>query len=156
MPGTALGPFSAWVPVGPSHQPLLAYSPPVYCCPILLFTVPFCHLRASAQSSPARFATSETGWDLGPFAGTWAPLLLCRSACTWTHFSSNKIQRNCMGLKMHTCTVGANSGPKSYKETKNPTATFEEPGAKTGCREQKQGVRSKSRVLRMPPSHNTT
>ena len=30
---------------------------------------------------------------------------------------------------------------KRYKETKKtPTATFEEPGAKTGCWEQKQGT----------------
>ena len=43
-----------------------------------------------------------------------------------------------------------------YKKTKNPAATSEEPGAKAGCREQKQGVGSKSRVLRMPPALNPT
>lgn len=44
------------------------------------------------------------------------------------------------------CTVGTNSD-KRYKETKIPTATFEEPGAKAGCWEQ-------SWVLSMPP-HST-
>ena len=29
---------------------------------------------------------------------------------------------------------------KDIERTKNPTATFEEPGAKTGCQEQKQGT----------------
>ena len=38
---------------------------------------------------------------------------------------------------------------KDTKGPKNPTATFEEPGAKAGGQEQKQ-------VLRMPPAHNTT
>ena len=34
-------------------------------------------------------------------AGTWDPLLQCCYACTWTHLSlSDKIQRNCVGLKI--------------------------------------------------------
>ena len=34
-------------------------------------------------------------------AGTWDPLLQYCRACTWTHLSSsNKIQINCMGLKI--------------------------------------------------------
>ena len=71
-------------------------------------------------------------------AGTWDPLLgpctLCCNTCTWTYLSSsNKIQRNCTGLKITSaCSVGANSGPKDTKRPKNPTATFEEPGAKAG------------------------
>ena len=72
-------------------------------------------------------------------AGT-SSTLFC-SACTWTHLSSsNKKQRNCMGLKILACTFGANSRPKGYKETKNtnyhffPTTTFEDRGygAKAG------------------------
>ena len=77
---------------------------------------------------------SETGWDLGP--GTLS--------------SSNKIQRNCMGLTIHACAAGANSGPKRNKRPKNPTVIFEVLGAKTECRERKQ-----SRVLCMTPAHNT-
>ena len=73
-------------------------------------------------------------------AGTWDPLLQFCSACTWTNVSSsNKIQRNYIGLKI-TCTVGANSRQKIQKDQKIPTATSEEPGAKTGCQEQKQGT----------------
>ena len=61
-------------------------------------------------------------------AGTQDPRLQCCNACTWTHpSSSNNIQRNCMGLKITVCTCS--SGPQGYNETKNPTATFEEPGA---------------------------
>lgn len=36
--------------------------------------------------------------------------------------------------------VGANSGQMIRKDQKNPTATFKEPGAKTGYYEQKQGT----------------
>ena len=86
---------------------------------------------------------TETGWDLGRFAGTWDPLLQCCSACTWTHLSSsNKIRRNCMGLKITACTRGWGKfwNQKIQRDQKNPTATFEGPGAKTGCWEQKQGT----------------
>ena len=44
--------------------------------------------------------------------------------------------------------LGANKMAKSYKKTKNPVATSKSP-------EQKQGVRSKGGVLRMPSAHNT-
>ena len=84
----------------------------------------------------------ETGWDLGP--GT-----LCCSACTWINVSSsNKIQRNYKELKITACSWGQ-LWTTRYKKTKNPTATSEEPGAKAGGQE-------KSRVLLMPPAHNTT
>ena len=75
-------------------------------------------------------------WDrLGP-----GPL--CCSACTWTHLSpSNKQTRKLYGTK-NNC-VHAQLGQildKRYTETKNPTAAFEEPGAKAGGRERKQGT----------------
>ena len=61
----------------------------------------------------------ETGWDLGPLAGSWDPLLQCCNACTWTHLSlSNPIQRNCMGLKITACMC---SWDKLWtKDTKRP------------------------------------
>ena len=85
----------------------------------------------------------ETGWDMGHFAGTWDPLLQCCNACTWTHLSlSNKIQRNCMGLKITACmgSWGKFWTQKIQRDKKNPTVIFEETGAKTGCWEQKQGT----------------
>ena len=42
--------------------------------------------------------------------------------------------------KLRACTVGANYGQKDTKDQKTSTATSEEPGAKTGCWEQKQGT----------------
>ena len=37
-------------------------------------------------------------------AGLWDPLLWCCNACAWTHLSpSNRIQRNCVGLKITAC-----------------------------------------------------
>ena len=81
-------------------------------------------------------------------AVNWDTLLQCCNACTWTNLSaSNKIQRNYMGLKLTACTH--RWGKLWTKSPKNPTATSEEPGAKTGCREQKQ-------VLSMPLALNTT
>ena len=86
-------------------------------------------------------------------AGTWDPLLQCCNACPWTHLSSsNKIQRNCMGLKITVCMLGQHCmlgqlcacwgkfWTKDKKRPKNPTAPFEEPGAKAGGQEQKQGT----------------
>ena len=81
------------------------------------------------------------------------------NACTYTHLSSrNKIQRNGMGLNitMRMQAVGANSGQKIQRDQKSPTATSEEPGAKTGCQEQKQGpecapaLNTTRRVGKMP------
>lgn len=50
-------------------------------------------LRLNAEEDRSREKIRcETGWDLGT---------LCYSACTWTHlFSSKKLQRNYMGLKL--------------------------------------------------------
>ena len=63
------------------------------------------------------------------------------SAYTWPIISSsNKIQRNSKVIKITVC---MHSWSKlwltKYQATKNPTATFEEPGEKTGDGEQKQG-----------------
>ena len=65
--------------------------------------------------------------------GTWDPLLQCCNACTWTHLSlSNKIQRNYMGQKITACMHSwGKFWTKDKKRPKNPTANFEEPGAKT-------------------------
>ena len=77
------------------------------------------------QMSPCqRWTRIET--DLGP--GT-----LCCSAHTWTYFSSsNKIQRNYMGLKITVCMH--NQGEFWIKDTKrpqNPIATFERAWSKS-------------------------
>ena len=54
----------------------------------------------------------------------------------------SKIQRNYMGLKITVCMLqlGQILDSKDTKRPKNPTATFEEPGAKKGCQEQKQST----------------
>ena len=67
---------------------------------------------------------------------------LCCKACTWTHLSSsNKTQRNYEGLKVtaHMCSWGK-FWTQNIQKDRSPTATSEEPGAKTGCWEQKQGT----------------
>ena len=90
---------------------------------------------------------NETGWDLQP--GTF-----CCSACTWTNVSSsNKLQRNYKGLKkkLQACTAGANYEQQDTKRQKKKKKT-QLPLLKS--REQKHGVGSKSRVLRMTP-HST-
>ena len=68
--------------------------------------------------------------------------MLCCSACTWINISSsNKIQRNYMGLKITACMCNwGKLWAKDTKSPKNPTATSEELGGKTGCLEQKQGT----------------
>ena len=69
-------------------------------------------------------------WDLGLRHG-----IFCCNACTRTHLSmSNKIWRNCMGLKIsaYMQELGQILDPKDKKRPQNPTATSEELGAKTG------------------------
>ena len=72
-------------------------------------------------------------------------------ACTWTHLSSNnRIQRNCMGLKITMC---LHSWGKFWtqKIQRDPTNAL----SLLKSLEPKQGIRSKSRVLHKPPAHNT-
>ena len=68
-------------------------------------------------------------------------ILYCK-ACTWTHLSSsNKTQSIYAGLKVTACMCGwSKFWTQNIQKDKNPTATSEEPGAKTGCWEQKQGT----------------
>ena len=75
-------------------------------------------------------------------AGTCDPLLQRCWACTWIHLSSsNKIQTNCMGLKVTACMFSwGKLRTKDTKKPENPTATFEEPGAKAKGRQQRQGT----------------
>ena len=75
-------------------------------------------------------------------AGTRNPVLQCCYACTWTHLSSsNKIRRNRKGLQGTVCMhIWGKFWTKDTKRPKNPVANFEEPGAKSGCGEQKQGA----------------
>ena len=98
-------------------------------------TIPrLCQVAGKHQGTPCGiFNLRETQWY-----STWSrlgPGPLCCSACTWTHlFSSNRIQRNCMGLKI---TARMRSWgkfrTKDKKRPKHPTATsFEEPRAKAG------------------------
>ena len=77
--------------------------------------------------------------DLGTFAKMLAP--------GHTSPPNSKIQRNYTGLKLTACMhswgklwTKDTERPKKKKKKKNPNATFEEPGAKTGCQEQKQGT----------------
>ena len=91
---------------------------------------------------------SPTAWLLlDPLPSLWDRLgtgTLCCSACTWTNVSSsNKIQRNYKGLKITVCMCSWGKFWTSYKETKKPNCHF-------------WRARKKSRVLRMPPAHNTT
>ena len=79
----------------------------------------------STQTLPS--CPCETGlgpwtlcWDLRPFAA----VLQCLHMDTHLS-SSNKIQRNYIGLKITVCiAVGANSAPKRYKDTKKPNCHF--------------------------------
>ena len=83
------------------------------------------------------------------WTGTWDSLLQCCSACTWTHLSSsNKIQRNQMGLKITACICS--QGKFWTKDTK--TKKIQLPLLKSP--EQKQGVGSKSRYCACP-QHTT-
>ena len=79
----------------------------------------------------------------------------CGNACTWTQLSSsNKMQRNHMHEKLRQILV------KRYKETTNPTATFEEPRAKAGywgcpLHTMPQGVGKQLCQPSSPPPRNT-
>ena len=81
----------------------------------------------------------ETRWDLGPFA----------AACTWPHLSwGNKIQRNCMGLKITVCMHhGGQFQIQKIQRDQNPQLPHF-----LRSLEQKQGVGRKN----MPPAHTTT
>ena len=79
---------------------------------------------------------NETGWDLGPFA----EVLQCLHLDTPLLEQQNTkklygTKNNCVHAP-----VGQILDPKDTKRPKNPTATFEEPRANTGCWEQKQGL----------------
>lgn len=86
---------------------------------------------------PFYFADEETEVkDLGL-------LRQCCNACTWAHLSlSNKIQRNCVGLKITMCrhSWGKFWTQKIQRDQTTQLPTLEEPGAKTGCQEQKRGA----------------
>ena len=69
----------------------------------------------------------------------WSPL-------GWTGWIS--LQSKGLSRVFYNTTVGANTDPKDTKRPKIPTATFEEPSAKTRCWEHKQGVKSKNRASR--------
>ena len=88
-----------------------------------------------AASAPRLCALSEADWDLGRFAA----VLQCSHLDT--RLLQQQSKKKLYGTKNNCVHVQwTNSEPKRYKETKkNPTATFEEAGAKIGCREQKQG-----------------
>ena len=63
-------------------------------------------------------------WDLGPFAASDAMLVP-------RQISSNKMQRNYMGLKITACMCSWDKfQAKDTNKPKKPIATFEEPGAK--------------------------
>ena len=72
-------------------------------------------------------SATETGWDLGP----WAAVLQC------LHLDTPLLEQNTKKLNgtknngMH-IQLGQTLDPKDTRRPKNPTATFEEPGAKAG------------------------
>ena len=76
-------------------------------------------------------------------AGTWDALLQCLhlDRCLLGSPRDRK-QRNYKWIKIAACTLQSKGklGTTRYKKTKNPTATSEEPGAKAGGWEQKQGT----------------
>ena len=66
-------------------------------------------------------------------SGGLRPETVCCCACTWTDVSSgDKIQRNCKGLKINVYMCSWGKLWTRYTETRNPSATSEEPGAKAG------------------------
>ena len=76
-------------------------------------------------------------------AGIWESSLQRCNACTWTKLScSSKIQRGCMGLKVttHMQQLERILNKRDEETAKPISATSKEPGAKTGCWEQKQGT----------------
>ena len=73
----------------------------------------------------------ETSWDLGPFAAVLDTPLLKQQNTKKLYGTKN----NCVHAQL-----GQILDPKRYKRPKNPTSTSEEPRAKTGCWEQKQGT----------------
>lgn len=77
---------------------------------------------ASAQRAEH---SSEKGWDRDS----------CCSACSWTHLSSSNEHKETAGTKSNPGHVqlGHILDAKDTKRPKHPTATFEVPGAKTGC-----------------------
>ena len=88
------------------------------------------YLLAAASCS---LISLETGWDLGPFAA----VLQCLHLDTplLKQQNTKKLKVNCMHAQL-----GQIMDKKMQKTKKTPTATLEEPGAKTGCWEQKQGT----------------
>ena len=83
------------------------------------------------------FALLRSYWDgpgLRPFAAMLEP--------GHTSPGTTKYKETAWDWKQqHACAVGKNSGPKRYKETKNPNCYFWRSW-------------SKSRVLHMPPAHH--
>ena len=89
-------------------------------------------------------------WLLIRWTGTWAPLLQYCNA--WTHFSSNKIQRNCMGPKITTYMPSwGQILDKRYKNTKKLNCHLKK--KKSGG---KAGVRTKAWALHTPPPKGWT
>ena len=83
-------------------------------------------------------------WDLGLFAAVLQCLHLDTPLLEQQNTKKlDGTKNNCMHMQLGQIL------DKRYKDQKNPTATFEEPRAKAGGREQKQ-------VLCMPPTHNTS
>ena len=94
--------------------------------------IKWCSLNPECQLLLITKCGSETDWNLGPFAAMLAPGPVSSGATKQEETETDK--NNCA------CAFGANSGQQDTKRPKCPTATFEEPGAKTGCQEQKQGT----------------
>ena len=62
---------------------------------------------------------SQTEWDRMGAGALWP------STCTWSNVSSsNKLQRNYMGLKIAVCVHLGQITDTSHTKTKNPTATL--------------------------------
>ena len=86
-----------------------------------------------------------TGWGLGPSAA----LLQCLQLNSPLHELQNRkklegTKNNCVHVQLGQILI------KRYKKTKKAQLPL------LKSQEQKQGVGSKSRVLCMPPAHNTT
>ena len=101
--------------------------------------------RLSVRSCYQPHFTDEAETGLGPGR-------LCCNACTWTHLSSsNKIQRNCMRLKLTACRYswGKFWIPKIKRDQKTQLPLLKSV-------ELKQRFGSKSRVLCRPPAQSTS
>ena len=120
----------------------------------------FCYLVWCNPEYIATFS-SFTAWPPSDLK-IWSPKVILRQAGTWDpwlqclHLDIPLLElqnTKLWGLKITTCVQLVQILDQKI-QTKNPIATSEEP--KQANKQTKNGIRSKIRVLHMPPAHTTT